>query len=493
MFLRRFSRYWLLLGGMLIVAVLLGLLIGRANYMVGVVIFGLIALVIAGRYPIPALIMYLYVLALTPPYIGLDLRPFLPVNASRAAGLVVFGGLGIRMLFQVLGNKNRRFTPIHKYLLFLMAGVTLIPLANVSSSFTALVRDLLIYLLDFIAPAFFIAYFVRTKRDLSTIISHMFVAGLIVVALGSVEFVTRINPFTSMSPLLPGGEDWTSTLTRGSFVRVAVNFAQPISLGQYFALLVPLAVARFATAGTVRGQTWYALLTSLLFLGVIMALSGGPLFGTLLACVTFLVLRPGRTLRLGLTIGGIIGLLLTFTLSAKDILGVVAAFFGGQSVASDQVQTNAQVRFAVLQLAQKVVPTSPLLGFGSYKLIPYIPSILPNQDLVNTYIVYLLLYGAVGLALFLAVLVTSFVQCVKAVVASVDVAQQTIVIGLLASLIGQMGIMVGVSPVGVGSEFLWVLIGLIGALFWISQSEAVTEPTPPRAIVHAHELHPVTS
>jgi O-antigen ligase len=105
------------------------------------------------------------------------------------------------------------------------------------------------------------------------------------------------------------------------------------------------------------------------------------------------------------------------------------------------------------------------VGFGSTDRIPLLAAFVPGGDVVNTYIYYLLLYGIVGLVLFLMLLL----WCLLTLVVRVRGwrgSNQVMAAALLAAFVGQLAIMLEVSPVGIGAQYLWVLLGLVGSLYW---------------------------
>jgi O-antigen ligase len=376
--------------------------------------------------------------------------------------------------------------------------VTVVPGLVDAGSLTALLRGSLISTLDFIAPCFFVAYFIRDQKSRDRIVRHLLIAGSIVALFGLFEFATATNFFVNLQPQLSHSEIWTVIYQRGGLARVTANFGQPISFGRYFAFLLPIAIIYCTKAqgassqahqGSARGRSLYAVATILCVLGVLISLSGGPFWGALVAMAVLVALKPKSTLRLSIAGAGLFALPALFFLPLNSIQSVLLAFLGQNTAVSSSISTNAGVRLAVLQFVERVLPRSPLFGFGSFERIPYMPTILPNGDIVNTYAVYLLLYGIVGLLAFLIIIGWAVWTAARNIFGRPESPQRVFAIALFASLMGQLGIMIGVSPVGPGAQFFWVLIGLIGSLCWTPEPQAVISERVVAGVVAEQPAH----
>ncbi|MCL4551957.1 MAG: hypothetical protein M1305_00150 [Candidatus Marsarchaeota archaeon] len=461
------SRF--LLGGLVAgLSLITGLAAGQSVWLIAVPPLLLGGIAFATYYPVPALIAYLYVLALTPQYVGLDLRPLLPLNASRAVGLLVFTGLTLRVGYSLLFSRKSDSHPLLKYLLFFWLAVSVLPGITVPITLTGQIRASFLFTLDNLAPCFFIAYFIRTEKDQDLLVSNLLLAGAFVAVLGVLEFATGNNLFVNLGPQLPWAEAWTGTLTRGGLPRAEVNFGHPISLGRYFALLIPFAMQRFSTAAAIRKWVLYGLLSSLLALGLVTALSGGPLWGAMLAVAVFLLLSPRNILLPVLSAVGVLILITVFTLPGNAIQDVLGAFFGQNSAAAPDVSANIAGRVMLLDVIQYDLPRSPWFGFGTVDAIPNLLMLVPNGDVVNTYVLYLVQYGVVGLTSFMLILFWCLRSLIVRLRSSQEPQLRIVTIALFAGFLGQALISFGVSPVGVGAQFFWVLIGLIGSNYWVN-------------------------
>jgi len=471
--------------GLLLLTFLMGQAIAQANWLIVAVPLAVLGIAASVRWPLAALIVYLYVLALTPQYVGVQVRGFVGLDGARAVGLVVFAGLGLRLLDRYLTNKDEAGHPFVKYLVAFFLATGLLPALVIQTTPSVLLRAMAYDVIDYAVPCFFLIYYIRDVRARHTVLTHLFIAGIVVAILGAYEFATGHNFYITLHPQLPHADVWTTLYTRGGLPRVEVSFGQSISLGRYFAMLLPLALGRFATAADSRARLTYALLVALFGFGVVMTLSAGPFWGALVAVAMLLLYRPTSTLSLGLLGAGAVGLIGSLILPLAQLQQVLRAFLGQQTDVSEAVATNAQVRLVLFSVVTNALPRSPWFGFGSVDAVPFLAAIIPSQDIVSTYVYYLLLYGVLGLALFGLVLAWQIWCAGRIVLGLTRSADRPLALALLAALAGQILIMLDVSPVGVGVQFMWVLFGLIGSLYWTAQRpqraaghERVEQPGP---------------
>ena len=224
-------------------------------------------------------------------------------------------------------------------------------------------------------------------------------------------------------------------------------------------MLAPLAMWLSAGATQLRWRWAWASLVAALALGVLMTLSAGQAVVLLVGLLLGVAIGWRTCLPSLLLTGLIAGAFLLLLPSSEEARDVAGAWVSLETPVSAETRHNLSYRFQVIELARYGLEHSPILGYGNYGSIPVL---FDDQDIINTYVVYLLKNGLVGLAAFLGVLGALLLTVGRWVRARGPVGELARILG--AVVLAQMVGLLSISPVGPGERMFWVVLGLAGAL-----------------------------
>jgi O-antigen ligase len=201
---------------------------------------------------------------------------------------------------------------------------------------------------------------------------------------------------------LPARWGWVVSFSlyylRGGTVRAMASAGHPLTLGYllgialgfWFCLQSKLSAARYRIGFTV-----------LLSLGLIATYSRGPWLGAAVIFFVFNFLRPRAVSALMKAGGGalILGIVISFTPLGDKIANVLPSF------SASSADESVIYRHRLLDRALEIIQENPLLG-DQYALLK-MQDLRQGEgiiDIINTYVGVALASGAVGLALFLSLI-----------------------------------------------------------------------------------------
>jgi len=257
-----------------------------------------------------------------------------------------------------------------------------------------------------------------------------------------------------------GQDPGWGTQMRWGFGRIAGPYAHAILAGMIFlmGLIYCLWLRTFAPHWgtrkvvnglplTVRGLVLWAIVA-----GLAMTQSRGPWIGVGLALVLALLVR---TFTLGKA---------TLAFAVVLALFTVAAYYYGKrytdvdiNQAKTEEQRNAVYRRQLLRSYMPIIRQRKLLGWG----ITTLPTLNGQRSVDNEYLLLAAEQGLTGLALFLAILLSSGVRLFRLAAGPLDGEDRALVFAHLTIL---MGLMTALTTVYLGEQALVLLFFIIG---WI--------------------------
>jgi O-antigen ligase len=229
---------------------------------------------------------------------------------------------------------------------------------------------------------------------LDTLLRRLSLAGGCLGALGLLQFATK-QPFTNyiQIPGLSASHDLESVTSRADLTRPAGTAIHPIEFGAVLTMILPIAL-HYALTDRDRSPVvrWFPVLT--IAAAVPISISRSAVIS---AVVVLIMLLPTWDRRLRTrAIAFIVALMCVLYLTVPGLLGTLTSLFTGISEDS-----SAQSRTDSYSLAFEFIRRQPIFGRGFKTFLPSY-RILDNQYLLTT-----IETGIVGLAAFLALLISA--------------------------------------------------------------------------------------
>jgi len=351
------------------------------------------------RLPVDRLYLF-YIFILTVPNISFFLSAggavIMELTLLRLLSVVFLLPLFIKVL-----STRFKLRGVHEKSVFFLF-VLLIILQFRQGSMTVGIRESLEYALDVIVPFYLIVTFVDSREALNKLLRYLF-AGLAVLSLiGIFESVKGWVMYNTVYDLArykrSGGYEY-----RSGFLRGLTLFSHPITFG--YAMMYTMGLYLYHSHQAKKDLLQYALFGICVF-GVFFSLSRGPWFGALLCYLTYIVLSRHAVKKIFqfvsfFIIGG------AFLLAA-GMLDKVTALLPFLAEAETHQSKTVDYRGRLFTQATIVIKRNLLFGSEDFLETPEMQTMIQGQgivDLVNTYLIYALNYGLVGLTLFVAMFV----------------------------------------------------------------------------------------
>lgn len=307
-------------------------------------------------------------------------------------------------------------------------------------------------------------------------------AGLLVVApIAIFEFGRGWLPFASVDDALGvSGHGGGQYLTRGTSVRALGPAGHPLVLG--FALAVAFGLWT-GLRNCVAARYWWSGAVLLLG-GLVATLSKGPWVGAAVMVLISVAAGPRAGPRLvKLSIGATLLLLAVF--ASPNSEGVIAylPFVGTLD------EGSVTYRSRLFEVSMMVFWISPIVGSSSFLSNPLLEEMRQGEgiiDMVNSYLIYALLYGSVGVTLFIGIFLASLsglFSWMRRVAAS-SAEDSILGAALLATTIGIMVMIATVSSILSIPVLYWSLCGAGVAYAFAMKARArqsANSPMPRRA------------
>jgi hypothetical protein len=393
--------------------------------------------------------LYLMFLLAVPPWTQ-DLKGFGPfnqlfaLNNFRMMSLVILLPLAANLfLRQGRGALVARSTAGRATDFAVVAlALYIVTMYGMEDSVTAIMRRLMLSFLDMILPYFVISRYLRTREALLDALGAMLLGGLIMAVVATFEHFKGWLLFESTMYHWDLDLPFTMFLIRDDRLRAMGTAGHALVLGHYFVICLALLVV---FAAQFRQKWRLFALYALVVVGLYSTLSRGPLVAAAVV-VVLTGLFSGQVVRYyaALAVTGLVVLGALFFSPFWDRFVAVLPFVG--TVELDNVTYRQQLFDATLLM----VSQRPL--FGSIHVLDYLEHLRQGQgiiDLVNTYAIYAMRYGLIGLGLFLMFLVGGLVFGIEAAVRARGRNEETYrTAGAVSSaLLGSMIVIVAVSNI----------------------------------------------
>ena len=453
--------------GTVLIAVVFGMLIAKTGYLSALLIPVIFAVIILAFlvFRKPELGWFLIVFFL----------PFERVPSIELAGinLKINTFLGfltlLAWILAILANykkykisPNALSIPLSLFIIALLLSLT--QAQNLSRAVVVLT-----FILFTIALAILAVNFVNNRENLQKTIFVLFLSSLIVGLFGLFQFGGDVIGLPQTLTLLKEG--YTSKVF--GFPRIQAFSMEPLYLANY--LLIPLSIGLALFVNRQNEpikRSWLVILLVLLMVNFILTVSRGGYLGLVGTCLVlfFFFLRRLLTWK---------NILIAAVAAAVIIYGVAFALARSQYRATNEFLGHIQFkditegesiegRLVTFKNALRAYGQSPWLGIGVGNYGPWAknyPPVAPKTgwDIVNNqYIELLAETGLVGLVAFIIMLIVLIVRSLVALRYTTDIFLKSVLIGLLAALIGiliQYNFMSTLYII-----HIWVLIGMLIAV-----------------------------
>jgi hypothetical protein len=312
----------------------------------------------------------------------------------------------------------------------------------------------------------------RSWESVRRLVRIVVVLVAIIAAMGLLQFATGFNLADLYHiPGLKINYDVAIVTERSDFRRVAATASHPIEFGVVLAMALPLALHVAFNAKDRKWVWWGAVL--LIAVASPMSLSRSAILGLFVA---FIVLFSGwpSSRRMGVLL-----VLPVFVVGLRfaipGLLGTIKSLFSGLSK-----DPSIQGRTDDYKVVGQFISKSPWFGRGFGTFIPKDFFTLDNQ-----YLGIIIEAGYLGLAALISLFLVGFVTARGARVRFADPEQRDLAQSLAASvLVAGLGY---VTFDGLGfpmvTGLLFLLLGIIGALWRVSRQQLDPVPEPPAVAV----------
>jgi O-antigen ligase len=397
----------------------------------------------------------------------------LSVSVTTLAIVMLYGLWIAEALAARRANEERRriavSVPLALYLAF-------VAIAATGARDTALASFELMLLVQTFLVFVYVANRVRTRSDVR------FIVVLLVAGLALQAFMTIWLRYTGQDLRiggLSGRVDVRSDVGSAQTERIGGTVGSPNTAAAYFTLLIAPALALLLTDVPRRYKQLAFLAFPLGAVGVILTLSRGGWVALGLSMMVFSVVALWRgwlPLPYFLLLAGV------FLVALLPFHDVIAERVTGSD------EGSAQSRFPLMHLAWNIIKDHPLTGVGTNNFAVVLPQYVTpefSRDWIYTvHNKYLLVWAEVGLAGLVA-FVWFLLETLRkgwACVRSADPLLAPIALGFTAAIVGQMAHMFfDIFHSRPQVQSLWLVAGVITAMYGITQEEQATEAVPRRS------------
>lgn len=315
--------------------------------------------------------------------------------------------------------------------------------------------------IDIFLPYYVASRGVRNLQAFRDVVMSLVIGIMLMAPMGLFEYLRKWLLYQGLAPAL--GIQWAMGvyLARGSDLRAMVSSGHALSLG--YLMVVALGLYAYARQ-FIRSPKFVTLGLIVLLAGLWSPISRGPWLGALVVLAVIYATGPspfGRTLKLLAWCTPLVVAVLASPAGEKIM--AIMPFVSGPAV-DPIADFNAKYRERLLDASIEVIKLNPFFGSFTYLELPLMQPLKTGEgiiDIVNSYMGVALSYGLVGLALFLGM----FFCALRAVWVGYKASSpgdefHFLGRSLLATLIGVMVTIVGVSTINTIGMINVVMIGL---------------------------------
>ena len=418
-----------------------------------------LAILIVGRRDSNPLALYAFLFLAAPPFHSAiagfgGINYFISLDYLRLLSFVMLLPLALKLLLEPSTPGLLRL-PTDKYVL----GYILLFLGLLAphTSFTDLLRTMLLHVIDVFLPYYVFSRSVRSLADLREIAAGFVVGCALLAVIALFESVKGWLLYSSLPSVLNVQWGYGHYMLRDGALRATASAGHSIVLGYLLTVSLGLHLMLRTSFGSVN--VWRSVLVALC-LGVLATLSRGPWVGAFAVALIALTTGPGTGKRLGtLALASVpISALLMISPLGSKIVGLIP-FIGNVDV--DTITYRQQL----FEGSWLVVMQNPFLGSPYFAQTDVMQSLRQGEgiiDLVNTYIAVALASGFVGLAIFCG----GFVSCLIRLFRHLWLhpakggPDYTAAKSLFASLVAIVLIIATASSINAIPVVYWLMIGL---------------------------------
>lgn len=365
------------------------------------------------------------------------------------------------LLFPLLLNRpkrNERMAQwvgiVDKLMIILVLYMTLMMLRE--TTMTDAIRAGVLHVIDILIPYFAISRYVNSLDRMREVFGALVFAGLILGLLAAFEYFKAWLLYSRLQSALGVSGGYGNYLRRGLELRAQVSTGQPIPLGYITAMIFG---AWMYVRHFVENSNHRKLIYVLLAVAVFAPISRGPWVGWVaMMFVIFYLGKNGTTKSLAFLFVGVAAFMVIAVLPGGERFINLLPFVGNVEV------QNIDYRDRLLDSALIVIDRNFWFGSVDFLQTPEMLAMIQGEgivDLVNTYLVYALEFGIVGLVLFILPFILGGIFVFSTKVDSSELISIRAV--LLGLLMGTLLTIYTVSSVTIVPRFYWLLLGLLAA------------------------------
>lgn len=432
-------------------------------------------LVLASMYPEKILYVFLFLYALTPSFLGIDLGANLPlITVSRgifflyvALELVLNRRIFINNLYRLKHN-SLNFVVVLFVLVHVLVLVQYLNAEAIKKFVSLLVENLLLMYIMYLR--------IRNKAELKKCIDILLISAVVVCLFGSLEFVTGENLFIRLGGARDGYESMISAgevLIRSGFNRIYGPFIHPLAMACYLVIMLPLAIEGFISETAPARKVLYGIAACLIGGNLLFTMSRAPLIFMAVGFVAYFfflerkikvamlkIIGPGL---LVLVILGLYGLAPSFI--TDGLYSMVASLFGANVESFGTNQDAFSFRLRQFVVAQRVLEGHLWFGNGLgflrqqpiydfyYKFFPYQKYQVTSFD--NYYLIKLMETGILGLASFALIALQIAIKCLRNLYKKINVSASRTMIFILISYL----LSIATVDESHTLKYLWLMVG----------------------------------
>lgn len=385
-----------------------------------------------------------------------------------------------------------RRTPVDLTLLALLATMAAAVIVNlprfIPVELTGAIRESGIYVVDF-AAVFVVTTSVLTSTDrivgLFRLLAHL---GVLVAALGIVEYLTGRNIFEFLAPALPGGLASfvrqlaeAAVLTRGFVARTRATFEHPLAFGTVLLMTFPMVVVLAAHARDRLVRRYWAAGGAVIGASLLFTAARSVYALAATSVVLLLLLLPGGRARRALLVGGCA--VVALFLAQPAVRATMIAFF--DPARGGVVEGSINARIIDYRPVLELWADRPFLGYGprSFARDELVKSGLledpGNLILDNAYLQHVAENGLLGLLALLALLALAATAAWRSFRAAPTPELRLLSLGLFVSVVNwiAMGFVADTYTFNAPPRLFFVLLGLVAAVR-LRSGWSPREPSP---------------
>lgn len=248
----------------------------------------------------------------------------------------------------------------------------------------------------YIGLALVVADGVRSRAHLDRLLRLLVVGGVLLSAMGILQFVTGLTPDTYLR--VPGlqMQDVTVNASRSFLTRVMGTTLHPIEYGVVLAVILPFAL-HYATTSRdgLRPSRWWWVAAGMIVVGIPMSVSRSSILGIAVGGV-ILAMAWGWRRRVNLVVAGLL-MLVAMRAAFPGLLGTLKSYFFAFGK-----DPSIEGRTQDYPVAWQYIQERPWLGRGLGTFPPEAYFYLDNE-----YLNRILTGGVIGLAVLIALLLVA--------------------------------------------------------------------------------------